>query len=113
MFEAFKDLAIHELADEILKVDVPGKKCIRRVVTGAMSIAVIPGEGKGVYTHIVVGNTMAQEEAESLVDLESEMGYRLSDGTVVFHDWVAEPHPHMDGSSEFVQVELYSEGVAA
>ncbi|MFD5697859.1 hypothetical protein [Streptomyces lasiicapitis] len=113
MFDTFKDLVIHELASEILKVAVPGAKCIRRVVTEAMSIAVIPSGDKGIYTHVVIGDNMAEEEVESLRGLEEEMGYKLSGGTVVFHDWVKEPHPHMDGSSEFVQVEIYSAGVAA
>ncbi|MEU1071540.1 MULTISPECIES: hypothetical protein [unclassified Streptomyces] len=113
LFEAFKDLVVNERASEILKAAVPGSKCIRRVVTGAMSIAVIPSEGKGFYTHIVIGNTMAEEEVESLKDLEKEMGYELADGSIVFHDWIEEPHPHMDGSTGFVQVEIYSEGVTA
>ncbi|MFD9561501.1 hypothetical protein [Streptomyces sp. NPDC059994] len=113
LFEAFQNLVVNELAGEILKVAVPGSRCIRRIVTGAMSIAVIPSLGKGVYTHVVIGDTMAEEEVESIKRLEKDMGYKLADGSVVFHDRVAEPHPHMRGTSEFVQVEFYSEGVSA
>lgn len=113
LFEAFQNLVVNELAGEILKVAVPGSKCIRRIVTGAMSIAVIPSLGNGVYTHVVIGDTMAEEEVESIKRLEKDMGYKLADGSVVFHDRVAEPHPHMRGTSEFVQVEFYSEGVSA
>ncbi|MEV8022513.1 hypothetical protein AB0O76_40720 [Streptomyces sp. NPDC086554] len=112
LFEAFKDLVVSELASEILKVAVPGSKCVRRIVTGAMSIAVIPSKGSGVYTHIVIGDTMSEEEVECIKDLEKEMGYKLTEGMVVFHDRVGEPHPQMEGSSEFVQVEVYSGGVS-
>ncbi|MFI6684957.1 hypothetical protein [Streptomyces sp. NPDC050485] len=107
MYEAFKGLTVHDLSSEILKVATPGAKCVRRIVTQAMSIAVVPGKSEGVYVHVVIGDTAGEEEFESLKDLEEEMGFKMEEGAVVFHECFMRPHPHMQGSEEFVQFEVY------